>query len=388
MKNKLYYILFVLYVLVIGLILYSNGVFTNDITSLSNLIINMLFLITIGIMFIVSASGFARLNRCTDALTDTKDKILKEYTEKQSCLWNDYQDKKDIFNNEILDELFAKYQKRIKGYRTKRGLSNTCDLEEYINEDLLDQAGMSYFNAGVSGTLTGLGILGTFIGLSLGLGSFSGDDIFTISDNVGPLLDGMKVAFHTSVYGIFFSLVFNFIYRSIMADAYEKLENFISSFRGCVMPAPVTVDENIGAMLIYQANMANSMKTMTELLKGDALEHTKGVEQIVNRFTEQMSQTLGADFEKLGNTLKETCEAQRDYADNCRSMEEAATALLQANRTMQKALEHVLERQEVFADELKEQKDKLSDTCDTLNDEISNQLYTFRQMGDIYEKQA
>lgn len=89
------------------------------------------------------------------------------------------------------------------------------------------------------GTLTGLGILGTFIGLSLGLNSFNGNDIYTISDNVGPLLEGMKVAFHTSVYGIFFSLIFNVVYRALMADAYEKLSQFLAVFRECVMPAGI-----------------------------------------------------------------------------------------------------------------------------------------------------
>ena len=98
---------------------------------------------------------------------------------------------------------------------------------------------MNFFNSGVSGTLTGLGILGTFLGLSMGLGSFSGDDIYTISDNVGPLLSGMKVAFHTSVYGILFSLVFNVVYRSIMSDAYEKLENFLCIFRHTAQPRSI-----------------------------------------------------------------------------------------------------------------------------------------------------
>ena len=85
--------------------------------------------------------------------------------------------------------------------------SQVLQGDEYINEDLLDRVGMNYFNSGISGTLTGLGILGTFLGLSMGLSSFSGENIYTISDNVGPLLSGMKVAFHTSVYGIFFSII-------------------------------------------------------------------------------------------------------------------------------------------------------------------------------------
>ena len=109
---------------------------------------------------------------------------------------------------------------------------------------------MNFFNSGISGTLTGLGILGTFLGLSMGLGSFNGDDIYTISDNVGPLLSGMKVAFHTSVYGIFLSLVFNFVYRSVMSASYEKLEDFLCIFRQTAQPAAAREDENSSAMVV------------------------------------------------------------------------------------------------------------------------------------------
>ena len=45
MKNKLYYILAVLYVLMFAFILYINGVFTGEVTSASNLFINIGFLV-------------------------------------------------------------------------------------------------------------------------------------------------------------------------------------------------------------------------------------------------------------------------------------------------------------------------------------------------------
>ena len=82
--------------------------------------------------------------------------------------------------------------------RIGKRYAGSCDIEDYINEELLDRVGGSHYNSAISGTMTGLGILGTFIGLSLGLGSFSGDDIYTISDNVGPLLSGMKVAWEAN----------------------------------------------------------------------------------------------------------------------------------------------------------------------------------------------
>lgn len=387
MKNKIYFILFLFYFLILGFILYLNGVFTGEIASYANLSINIGCLFIIGILFLISAVSFARLNRCVDALSLTTFSIYKKYRETGKNLWNEYREQKNVFGHPILDDAFAKYQKRMKSYTTKRGLTNTCDLEEYINEDLLDQLASSHYNSNISGTMTGLGILGTFIGLSLGLGAFSGNDIFTISDNVGPLLDGMKVAFHTSVYGIFFSLVFNFVYRSIMAHSYQTLSDFLSCYRECVTPsADSSADENSKAMLVYQANMANSMKSILDLLKGNAAEQIAGMEHMLQEFIHQLSQIMGADLEKLGKSLNDACDAQAIYSRNYQSMENTTKELLEASRTLMETLDHTMTRQERLSKELKNQQETLSRACETLNDDISNQLYTFNQMRDIYEK--
>ncbi len=386
MKSKLYYVLYLLYAIVAAFVLYLNGVFTGEEISVVNLSINVGFLLVIGVVFIISSVSFGRLNRVIYDLEDATIRLQKEYKEAGGKnLWGNYKNNDKVFEEEALQDAFDKYRLRIRGSMTRRGGSN-CDLGEYINEDLLDRAGMNYFNSGVSGTLTGLGILGTFLGLSMGMGAFSGDDIFSISDNVGSLLSGMKVAFHTSVYGIFFSLVFNVVYRSIMSDAYDVLHEFLDAFRQTAQPTALKEDENAATMLVYQAGMANSLKQMLELLKGNAMEQTAGVERIVEKFTSQMEKALEADFKKLGSVLKNAGESQAASAAGAAEMVEAVTALAEANRSMQEAMVNVMERQEVFAGELMEQKKMLADMCSEMSDEISSQIYTFEQMRNLYEK--
>ncbi len=387
MKSKLYYVLYFLYAVVVAFVLYLNGVFTGEWSSYTNLVINIVFLIIIGILFAISSVSFGRLNRVTYELEDVTIRLQKEYKEADGKnLWAEYKDNAKVFEEEELQDAFDKYRLRVKSGKTKRGAGVSCDLEEYINEDLLDRVGMNFYNSGVSGTLTGLGILGTFLGLSMGMGAFSGDDIFTISDNVGSLLSGMKVAFHTSVYGILFSLVFNVVYRSTMADAYEVLGEFLSVFRQTAQPCAAKENDSTATMLIYQAGMANSLKQMLDLMKGDAAQQTAGVEHIVDKFTEQMQSALDADFKKLGNTLKNAGESQAASAANAAEMVEAVTALVEVNRNVQEALAKVMERQELFARQLAEQKKMLADTCSDMSDEISSQIYTFGQMRNLYEK--
>lgn len=383
MKNRLYYFLFLLYIAMVMLILYINGVFSGQVTDTANLVINVGFLVVIGILFLISTANFIRLNRCTDALVKVTDSIYGAYDSGNHKLWEEYAKKKQPFDDMVLDDAFFRYQKRMRVYQTKKGIIGSVDIEEYINEDVINRVGKTYFNSAISGTMTGIGILGTFIGLSIGLGSFNGSDINTISENVGPLLEGMKVAFHTSVYGIFFSLVFNFVYRGIMSDAYEKLEEFLDCYRECVEPVVITADENSKAMLIYQANIANSIKYMTELLQGNAMEQTKSLEVIVNQFMQQMESSMGSSFARMGDSLSQACEVQQVYAENYKSMEATTRQLLGASLTLQQTLEATMANQEALARELKAQHEKIDQTCDAINDEISSQLYTFGLMKEV-----
>lgn len=380
MKNRLYYLLVLSYVMVVGIILYINGVFTGDIPDRANLVINLVFLLIIGVIFAISIVSFTRVNQLASLLEGASEEMLKEYNEKRRNLWEEYSNKKKVFGDIDLDEPFRKYQKKMRNFRTKYGVSQVVDLEDYINEEVIDRAGMSYFNSTVAGTMTGLGILGTFLGLAIGLASFKGNDLYTISDNVGPLLGGMKVAFHTSVYGIFFSLIFTYVHRCVMSYAYDRLEEFLANYKECVEPAVVTTDENMKAMLLYQANLANSMKELTLLMKGQAETQIKGVEVIIDQFTDRMEKALATDFTKLGGALNKACQDQALYADNYKKMEQTTLALLKANSELQKVLETTMDRQEKLEKVLKAQQERLDETCSMINEEISNQLFTLNQV--------
>lgn len=385
-KDKLYYVLIPVYVLTFIFILVINGVFTGGVGDWVNLLINVGFLAIIGMLFGISIKSFQRLNKCTEELEAKEKQFKEEYKAAgRKNIWTEYQSRKEVFTDADLKDAFLKYQLRLKNYQTKRGYRAVCDIDEYINEDLIDRVGKNFFNANMPGTLTGLGILGTFLGLSMGLASFSGDNIFTIADNVGPLLEGMKVAFHTSVYGIFFSLIFSFLYKGLVAEAYEKLEHFQNAFCQFAAPKAQEKDEDAAAMVIYQANTANALKQILELLKGNAKEQTEGLERIVNQFTEQMTHTMGSDFEKLGVSLKNAAESQSAAVSSSKELLETVETLVVVNRGLQEAMNGILERQELFAKELAAQKQELSEACGKMSDEISSELYAFEQMRNLYE---
>ena len=166
-----------------------------------------------------------------------------------------------------------------------------------------------------------------------------------------------------------------------MADAYGKLDGFLAAFRQCVLPQPVSERENSASMLVYQAGMADSMKKILELLKGNAEEQTRGVERIVAQVMETLEYSMGASFASLGDTMRSAGEAQMAYAESGRQLTEAAERLLDSSRALQASV-----AQEAFARELREQKEDLAAACREMTEDVGNQIHTFHQMRNLYEK--
>ncbi len=83
-----------------------------------------------------------------------------------------------------------------------------------------------------AGTLVGLGLLGTFLGLTLGIQGFDSSNSDNIQSSIQSLLDGMGTAFLTSLLGMFLSLgytIFEKVWRNGLAkrlyDLNQKLDD-------------------------------------------------------------------------------------------------------------------------------------------------------------------
>ena len=84
--------------------------------------------------------------------------------------------------------------------------------------------------------LTSLGILGTFVGLVMGLREFDPSGYEQMAGSVTPLINGIKVAFITSIYGIALSLSFSFNLRSEFSNLSARVEEFLDTYYLHVQP--------------------------------------------------------------------------------------------------------------------------------------------------------
>lgn len=131
-----------------------------------------------------------KLRRRLEVLSKNFSEELIKQDELFTQIWKDYQESFIEFNNvEKTDEFSYDY------FNEKNLLSANTNLR-LINS--------------IPATLVGLGILGTFVGLTYGISNFQTSSTELIKDSIETLLSGMGTAFVTSIYGMLLSLIFTF----------------------------------------------------------------------------------------------------------------------------------------------------------------------------------
>jgi chromosome segregation ATPase len=78
---------------------------------------------------------------------------------------------------------------------------------------------INYVYESIPTVFTTLGVLGTFVGIYFGLQHF---DVDKITESIPPLLEGMKTAFSTSIWGIVLSLIFGKASQIILHGVEQK----------------------------------------------------------------------------------------------------------------------------------------------------------------------
>ncbi len=133
-------------------------------------------------------------------------------------IWKISKDIKDLnLLTNILDNLEKIYKEEVNNY--------TINLISINNKQKSFQSFDKYFNLdivlakininvlllqSIPSKLVGLGILGTFIGLTYGISDFNTSSQEAIKNSISTLLNGMSTAFVTSVWGMILSLIFSY----------------------------------------------------------------------------------------------------------------------------------------------------------------------------------
>ncbi|MDI6893803.1 MAG: hypothetical protein QME70_04185 [Bacillota bacterium] len=160
---------------------------------------------------------------------------------------------------------------------------------------LIERMGRRRLAEAIPGMLTAFGILGTFVGLSVGLRGLAVADVEHIRTSINTLLGGMNVAFHTSVAAISCSIVWLGADRSFLGKAMAEVDQLHDRLLR-LLPAPAE-PELLQQMLQAQQEHASTIKTFLS----DSL-----LPKLVEGFSTAVQETLVPELEKSTKSLAET----------------------------------------------------------------------------------
>lgn len=247
------------------------------------LIYNFVFL---GIMVLIYLSGLFggmfRMNNLSEAFRHATDELasLFQTPGKKDTKSLSYLEK--IFLHPYLDKKMDEFTSCMG--EAKEGIG---DIEDYINEDELGLYIHKRILEMIPDILTSLGILGTFVGLVWGLKNFSPNDYEAMTSSVASLVEGIKVAFLTSIYGISLSIVYTYGMKSEYSNMTEKMQAFLDRFHGFVLPTAENESRNL---------LVASQKVQTQAMRQMA-------DQFSERMVSSFEQVITPTFQKMNDSL-------------------------------------------------------------------------------------
>ncbi len=205
--------------------------------------------------------------------------------------------KEHIDKNTYVGKQWNEFDETLVLSHDGRKLFNTVDASYFFNtQNLARGITDSRIISSAPGLLTGMGVLGTFIGLQLGMGSLNLDfaNVDDLTKTITPLVKGATVAFSTSVWGILTSIIFNISEKAVEAYLRKKI-TFLQDEIDFLYPRIVEAQE----LVHINAHSLESRNTMSKL-----------AEQIGFSMQKALDASLGPAIRQLVDASKDLSEKQ------------------------------------------------------------------------------
>ena len=330
--------------------------------AMSVLLYNFVFLGIIAVVYVVGLfGGMFRMNRLAQSLGDAAQELEDMFKMPGRVAPDKIESMNGIFHNHYLDAKMKAFTDGIA--KSQEGI---VDIEEYINEEDLDLHIHKKLLEMAPDLFTSIGILGTFVGLVWGLKDFQPANYEAMTSSVSSLVDGIKVAFLTSIYGIAFSIVYTSGMKSEYSALTENLQLFLDKFHTYVMPSAET--ESMNLLVASQKNQTAAMNQMAEQFSvkmadsfekvitptfkkmNDSLDtlvssvtkcQEDAVKEILDAFLKEMNTSFEIQFADFGKALTQLKDAQTDNTNYTTNLYQAMSkqlsdAYVEHEQTMKK----------------------------------------------------
>lgn len=309
--------------------------------SFRTVVSNLGFLAVMVVLCIIGmVAGHGKMNRLEKAFHHATEEIEGTFNGLDAQEGEGQSLPEKLFKQEDLDTRYEEFTAFIK-----KSQSGIGDVEDYINEEEVEDIIGKRLIDLLPDVLTSLGILGTFIGLVVGLKDFEPTNYEAMTSSVSSLVNGIKVAFLTSIYGLSLSLVFGYGTKTAYGDLMDSLRGFLDKFHRFVIPSAEAEARNL--MVNYQETQTEAIEKMTEQFSEhlatsfervitpsfrkmnqsmDILTDTmaKGQEEMMKGLLEdflvKMKDSFHLQFDSFNQALDDMTKAQKTMTENTKNL--------------------------------------------------------------------
>ena len=283
--------------------------------------------------------------------------------------------------------------------------------------------------------MTSLGILGTFLGIVIGLLAF---DVKNIDGSIESLLAGLKIAFITSVIGISGSIIFKFLVNaniitpklneeiekddisindlySIMNKQNEnliKLQNSLSDNQESSIIGQIkllrsdlsdnskksnesltTVNESLSSILeinnyqkdsfdSFQSNLWIKLQEFAEMLSKSATEQViEALNNVIKDFNDKLTEQFGENFKELNKAVIKLVQWQEEYKEQLVKMKDQFELTVTSMDGMEKSIGEISTHSKSIPESMSNL-EQVINTNQFQVEELNKHLEAFKEMRD------
>lgn len=368
----------------------SNETASSSLSNTSNFIF-------LGVMVLII---FIAIIKCLFAIEDISNDFESNfYWISQKNTQKNFE-RKISFKNLELREAWENYLKEKERITNNKTDFISCDISDYIDILLINRIICKNICESIPGIMTGLGILGTFMGLLFGLQGFKIDN-GEIQNSIVLLLNGIKTAFFTSIYGVIFSIIFNLFYKISYNKMVREYDKFINKYYAYVVPNTqnevysrlISSNEsqretmrefadNIGSLMVnkFQESMDAINNGIREFMSKAIVSQEEKMKMLIHEYLKEMNSNIfGGELEQLRETLHTINVNELENSKNikevvneiCNHIDDIAALNEMVNITVSDTKLYVLQLNE-FQNTLMTMNDNVTDKINELSDLVVN----------------
>ncbi|HCD7748744.1 TPA: anti-phage defense ZorAB system ZorA [Serratia marcescens] len=205
--------------------------------------------------------------------------------------------------NEFEESLHSQYELEDGEEKIVRIRATAPSASFFSEQQLVDIPLNTEFFKHLPGILTGVGIIGTFYGLMIGLNHFDPSTPEQVSSSVNNLLRDVLYAFLGSAFAIFASILVTWLEKLSIAKCYKYLEKFTAALDALYVSG---VGEEYLASLVKSSNeSATQARHLKESLVTDLRDMLLNLAERQKVENERLATTLSSTYRESGQQFAE-----------------------------------------------------------------------------------